>query len=71
VVVICPMTTTDRDLPSHVRIDPDEGGVTESSFVKTEDVRAISTTRLIGPRGFVEASTMKEVAKRLRILLGL
>ena len=69
--IVCPITTMDRRNSMHVRIDPEEGGVREVSFVKCEDVRSISTQRLTEAWGYVEHQTMVEVAKRLRALLKL
>lgn len=46
-IVVLPMTSTDRRIPMHVPIDPPEGGVRHRSFVKCEDVRAVSTARLV------------------------
>jgi mRNA interferase MazF len=70
-VVVVPLTTTDRGIPLHVRIDPPEGGLKRSSFAKIEDVRSISKERLTSRFGSVTAKTLAEVADRLRILLDL
>lgn len=70
-VVVAPMTTRDRRVPLHVRIEPPEGGVRETSFVKCEDVRSISKERLVQRWGTVSARTSDIVADRLRILLDL
>jgi mRNA interferase MazF len=66
-VTVLPITSKDKRIPLHVRIDPPEGGLTEPSFVKIEDIRSISKQRL----GRVTTATMAEVADRLRILLDL
>jgi mRNA interferase MazF len=68
-VVVVPLTTTYRGIPMHVRIDPPEGGVKNSSFAKIEDVRSVSKERLLKRWGSVSPKTMAEVADRLRILL--
>jgi mRNA interferase MazF len=70
-VVLIPMTTRDRRIPLHIRIDPPEGGVRETSFVKCEDVRSVSTERLVKRWGEVSAQTLLRVGDRLRILLDL
>jgi mRNA interferase MazF len=69
--IVCPITKRDRRNPMHVRIEPPEGGVRVVSFVKCEAVRSVSTQRLGDAWGYLEASTMVEVAKRLRGLLKL
>jgi mRNA interferase MazF len=70
-VVAVPMTTRDRGVPLHVRVDPPEGGVRERSFVKCEDVRSISTERLVKRWGTVEQHTLDFVSLRLKTLLEL
>lgn len=70
-VVLIPMTTRDRRIPLHIRIDPPEGGVRKPSFVKCEDVRSVSTTRLVERWGQVSSQTLVRVGDRLRILLEL
>src|SRR5437763_2634603 len=70
-VVVVPMTTTERGIPLHVRIDPPEGGVRRTSFAKCEDVRSVSSRRLGKRWGIIQSSTMSIVADRLRILLEL
>jgi mRNA interferase MazF len=70
-VVVVPMTTTERGIPLHVRIDPPEGGVMQTSFAKCEDVRSVSSQRLGQRWGIVQSRTMSIVADRLRILLEL
>jgi mRNA interferase MazF len=71
IVVLIPMTTRDRRIPLHIRIDPPEGGVRKPSFAKCEDVRSVSTTRLVQRWGEVSSQTLARVGDRLRILLEL
>jgi mRNA interferase MazF len=70
-VVVVPMTTTDRRVPLHIAIDPPEGGVRERSYAMCEAVRSISTDRLVTSWGVVQPATMAQVEDRLRILLEL
>ena len=72
-VIVIPLTRTDRGIPSHVRIDPPDGGVREESFAMCEQIRAVSTVRLRdGPWGAPLApTTLAEVDQRLRLLLAL
>ncbi len=70
-VVVVPLTTRERRVPLHVAIDPPQGGVQERSFAKCEDVRSISSERLIERWGQVSEETLQAVEDRLRILLGL
>ena len=70
-VVVVPITRTDRGLASHVRIDPPEGGLKDISFVQCEGVRAISKQRLQTRWGKVSAKSLVAVEDRVRLLLGL
>jgi mRNA interferase MazF len=70
-VVLLPLTTRDKGIPLHVELAPPEGGVRVRSFVKPEDVRSVSTERLVKRRGRVSAEAMAVVESRLRVLLEL
>jgi mRNA interferase MazF len=71
-VLVAPLTRTQRPIPSHIPIDPPEGGLTTRSYVLCEALRSISTDRLSrAPRGRVSPQTMARVADSLRILLEL
>ena len=69
--VVLPMTSTIRNVPSHVPVSPPEGGLRSPSAVLCEAIRSISTERLVLRWGSVRAGTMAAVEDRLRILLGL
>ena len=58
-------------VPSHVPIDPPEGGVTRRTAILWEAVRPLSVERLVAPRGRVGPATMAAVEDRLRILMRL
>jgi mRNA interferase MazF len=70
-VVVIPITSKAKGIPLHVEVHPPEGGLTMTSFVKCEDLRSISTSRLVRRLGKVSSSTIDNVEDRLRILLGL
>lgn len=70
-VVILPITTKDKGIPFHVVISPSEGGLTEKSYIKCEDIRSVSKERLFSLAGKVSSSTMAEVEDRIRILINL
>jgi|ERR1700722_19288301 len=72
IVIAVPLTTTHRDLPSHVEIDNhDESGLDEVSYAKCEDVKSISEQRLITRLGIANEPVMFKVARALRFLLNL
>lgn len=70
-VVVVPITRTERGLASHVRIGPPEGGLKAVSFVMCESVRSISKQRLQVRWGKVSAKTMTAAEDRLRLLMSL
>ncbi|HEY2867658.1 MAG TPA: type II toxin-antitoxin system PemK/MazF family toxin [Pyrinomonadaceae bacterium] len=70
-VVAVPVTSKPKGIPLHVRIDPPEGGLSVASYVKCEDIRSISTSRLVRRLGNVSLQTIESVEDKLKILLGL
>jgi len=70
-VIVVPLTTSDRPVRSHVRIEPPEGGVEVSSSIQCEQVRAVSSRRLRRFLGEAGEDTMSRVDYVLRLLLDL
>jgi mRNA interferase MazF len=70
-VVGVPVTSKAKGIPLHVEINPPEGGLNVKSYAKCEDVRSISTSRLVKKFGTVSVQTIEKVEDRLKILLGL
>jgi mRNA interferase MazF len=70
-VVTLPITTKAKGIPYHVLIRTPEGGLTQDSFIKCEDIRSISKLRLVQRIGTVSDTTLKLVQGRMRMLLGL
>jgi mRNA interferase MazF len=71
VVVVVPLTTAYRGLPSHVEIDVEASGLDEVSYAKCEDVKSVSEQRLVGRLGSAGEQAMFEAARALRFLLDL
>lgn len=71
IVVVIPLTTTYRGLPSHIEIDRGDSGLDEVSYAKCEDSKAVSEQRLIGRLGVVGDEVMFRLARVLRFLLDL
>ena len=70
-VVIIPITSTLRNIPFHVVVQPPEGGLTNPSALLCEAVRSASKDRLITRWGSIQPKTMALVEDRLRVLMGL
>jgi len=70
-VIILPLTTRDKRIPTHIRIAPPEGGLPAVSFIKCEDIRSVSTERLTRRWGAITPAVMEQVEDTMRILLEL
>jgi mRNA interferase MazF len=70
-VIVLPMTSTVRSIPTHVPLSPPQGGVKNPSAILCDAVRSISVERLVARWGAIDRSTMAAVEDRLRILLRL
>jgi mRNA interferase MazF len=70
-VVVTPITGTDRGIPAHVRVAPKEGGLTKPSLIMADQVRTISQQRLGRRMGIVAPHTIAQVEYYLRLVLGL
>jgi mRNA interferase MazF len=70
-VIALSLTSTLRGVPSHVVVEPPEGGLKSTSAVLCEAVRSIATERLIARWGAVSTVTLLKVEDALRILMRL
>jgi mRNA interferase MazF len=68
--VILPLTTRDRNLPFHIRLEPPTGGVRAESFVITEQPRTIATSRFLEYWGTVPDGLLDETMLWVREFLG-
>jgi mRNA interferase MazF len=69
--IVVPLTTRDRGLPHHIRIDPDQTGLRQASFARTEDIVAVSTDRLGGrPLGSLTETEADEVRRWVHRMIG-
>ena len=71
VVMVVPCTTSRRDLPSHVEIDPGDSGLEAVSYAKCEDTKSVSERRLIARLGQVGPDVTFQIGRVLRFLLEL
>ncbi len=71
VVTVVPLTRTRRDAPTHVEVEPGPSGLVVTSYVKCEDLRAISPSRLSRRFGAIEEFALLRVEMITRRLLGL
>ncbi|MCL4550885.1 MAG: type II toxin-antitoxin system PemK/MazF family toxin [Bacteroidetes bacterium] len=70
-IIVVPITSKMKEIPLHVRLEPHESGLRVESYVKCEDIRSISKSRLMEKVGSAPQNKMEEVEKKLKLLLGL
>jgi len=70
-VIVVPLTTTRRGLPSHIELDDPGTGLDETSYAKCEDVKSVSVRRLVSRLGVAPAPAIAEIERVLRFLLRL
>ncbi len=70
-VILIPISKVAKGIPTHVEVNPPEGGLTMRSFIKCEAVRSVSKVRLVTRLGVVNDQTIEAVEDRLKILLDL
>ena len=71
VVVVVPLTTAARGLPSHVEISAEQSGLDEVSYAKCEDLKPVSEQRLVNRLGSVDPAPLFEIPRVLSFLLDL
>lgn len=68
-VVVIPITSRLKNIRSHVRVAPPEGGLKTESAIKCEGIRSVAKERLSRRWGRVSPQTMRAVEDAVRILL--
>ena len=71
VVIVVPLTTTRRALPSHVEIETGASGLDAASYAKCEDVKSVSEDRFVERLGIVDTETGFQIRRILKFLLDL
>lgn len=66
--LVVPLTSRDRGLDHHVRIDSTDSGLSRPSWARTEEITAISTQRFkrSDPLGKVSTAEAEELGEWLR-----
>ncbi len=61
-IIIIPLTSKNKKIASHVKIEPPEGGLTAPSFIICEQIRSITKERLIKKVGEIkDLSILRQV----------
>lgn len=69
--VVVPVTSARRGLPSHIEIEPGQSGLDHTSYAKCEDIKSVSTRRLIHRLGVLPDDCIRQIERALRLILGL
>jgi mRNA-degrading endonuclease toxin of MazEF toxin-antitoxin module len=70
--IVCPITRTRRDYPYRIEIEPSrENGLSVTSYVQVEHIRTVSVWRVVRTMGTLDAITLMNVQRVLRLLLDL
>jgi mRNA interferase MazF len=64
--VVLPVTRTKRGYPTHVELD---GVLPVTSYVQCEQIRTVSTERMIRPLGSINDLTLRHIEQILRRIL--
>lgn len=70
-VIVVPVTSAHRGLPSHVEIDDERSGLDQISYAKCEDVKSVSDRRMISRLGNAPLDARFAIDRALRFLLSL
>ena len=70
-VVVCPIGTAQRRYPTRIEIEPGRSGLDRTSYIQCEQIRTVSTQRLIHQLGDAGETAMSEADRVLRLLLRL
>lgn len=70
-VMVVPITTAAYGLRSHVEIEPVSSGLGHTSYARCDQLRTVSTERLVARRGMLGPGELSEVDQALRFVLDL
>lgn len=70
-VIVVPCTTANRGLPTHVQLEPGPSGLRETSYAKAEDIKSVSTDRLLHRLGAVPPGELAQLTRIVALLLGM
>lgn len=63
--MVVPITRTDRDLPTHIRLYAPEGGLSDNSVAMCDQIRSISLEHLRAFRGRVTHESLQTILSTL------
>jgi len=70
-VIVVPITSTRRGLPTHIELDEASAGLGDVSYAKCEDIKSVSDRRLVARLGTAPPTAMFAIERALRFLIRL
>ena len=70
-VMVVPVTSAAYGLRSHVELEPGSTGLEHSSYARCDQLRTISTERLVSRRGILGPAERRDIDRALRFVLDL
>lgn len=70
-VVVVPVTSAAYGLRSHIELDPSSSGLDHTSYARCDQLRVVSTVRLVSRRGVIGLDQLRSVDQALRFVLDL
>lgn len=70
-VAVVPVSTNAYGLRSHVELQPEPSGLDRPSWAHCDQLRVVSSARLVGHRGVVSAAELHAIERALRSVLEL
>ena len=68
--IVLAVSTKGKPIPFHVAITPNSiNGLTETSFVKCEQVLTVSRERLVNKLGTIDEAKLKQINRAVRLVL--
>ena len=70
-VVVVPVGSTSYGLRSHIELEPGRSGLDHASYARCDQLRVISTERLVARRGIADLDKIQAIDQALRFILDL
>lgn len=70
-VVVVPIGTTSYGLRSHVELEPGDSGLDHLSYARCDQIRVVSTDRIVTRRGIAAVEEIRAIDQALRFILDL
>jgi mRNA interferase MazF len=70
-VVVVPIGSTSYGLRSHIEIEPGSSGLDHLSYARCDQIRVISTERIVARRGVAAIDEVHAIDQALRFILDL